>query len=218
MQNKSVFLLLLFCTMPLFAEKGLEMEDYNFSIYAGFGFSYYYDNMKINRYTATAVDQLSYWGFSGKAMWEPEHRLSVGLELGYYQLYEYNDVDNSKKRAIDTYCTPILLNINMRIIDNFSLGIGTGLVSLKNNIAYLNDKDVEHTKGITDSKIWSIANYSFSANYLLPMNKLLNMLNLENDDNHIIKRSFIGLESQYLWIGKTNDNMLTLQILLGYRL
>src|SRR5580704_5648714 len=55
-----------------------------FSVYAGVGPSYFFNNVIIGK------NQVNPWGyeFSARVMWEPEHSfLSLGIETGYFRLY-----------------------------------------------------------------------------------------------------------------------------------
>ncbi len=191
-----LFVYILFCgfaATPLHSQEANEKN--NFSMYLGLGKVYYFNNMEIQLPNQSYVEQNS-WGCSIKFMWESEHRLSVGLETGFYRLYTfyYNDKNNiyNELGSITTDYFPFFLNVNMRVIDNLSLGIGTGIVSLAN---FSVSDDWNYTL--------SLANYHALANYIFPIGKN--------------KKWQLGAEVRYLWIGKTNDHDLTYQALFGYR-
>ncbi len=208
MRYKYVLLYLLpFSVMPLFCN---DLNDTHFGIYAGIGKINYFDNMQVKNYIAKEVYvDKSNGGASLKFVWEPEHRISIGLETGFYRMYSFNYIDNLNEIYRYLYVRadyiPLFLNVNMRIINNFSLGIGTSAIILMNatdavldaeNRDYLSEIDIK-------SSTISMANYHVQANYIFPLGKN--------------KKWQLGAEVRYLWIGKTNDHTLTYQALFGYR-
>ncbi len=187
MLYRYIFVLFLIYTMPLFCQDTTATERH-FGIYTGVGWLHYIDNM-VRNVGYEPVTELNFACPTIKFMWEPEHRLSFGLETGFYRMYEIGYFWQEANKPLVADCVPIFININIDLGKNFYIGIGTGVAVLQNKInAY--------------SSAFSYANYQFSLSYRYPL----------------AKNWVIGGETHYIWIGKNNDNMLTLQALLGYKL
>ena len=155
-------LLLVFFNMVVFSQKNdskkVRLNHYTFTF--GAGWTHYINNLD---YGVQKIQQ-DFIGFSGKFYWEPEHRLSLGLETGYYKLFRITDQINSDMTIkIDRVVVPALLLIRMRIVDNVYLGAGMGL-------AFITNKTIGPGNTIT-TKVTSLSNYEISGSYTYPLNK-----------------------------------------------
>ncbi len=187
---KRLFILPLLILVLTGSLRSQSAERTYFGVYIGGGWLHYFNNMEIE--LGVPVDiQNDHACFSGKIMWEPGRRLSVGLESGYYPMYKYSESDNSEHSAASNF-VPILMNISMRVVDNFSVGLGTGMVILNN-----------HIEGVSnaDSRVMSMSNFHIMASYNYPLSR----------------NWTVGGEARYMWIGKTNDYNMSIQALLGFR-
>jgi hypothetical protein len=126
--------------------------------------------------------------FSGKLLWEPEYRLSIGVESGYYFIYSTNiKSENNSDEYMTTNLNviPLFLTLSMKVINHLEVNFATGWASLiyliKTNDSYEN---------MTIGQLYSMSDFSAGISYYFPINKSVD----------------IGAEIKYLYIGKT-DNM-----------
>lgn len=156
----------------------------HYSLNIGLGWTHYVNNLE------SGDDDIrqNFAGVSLRFFWEPEHRLALGLESGYYKLFKTkNQVTNDVYAEVDRVVIPMLLLVRMRIVDNVYLGIGMGLTQIRNQTIVENDKVI--------TKTLSLSNFEVSASYLYPMGK----------------RWKIGGEAKVFSFGNLNDWMYSLQ-------
>jgi len=191
-----IILLLLFMGPPVFsqtndslrAKRKLKLNHYSLTI--GLGWTHYINSLEIGKENAT----INSAGVSFKFFWEPEHRLSLGLESGFYRLYKvksktYTDIAGQATMS----AVPLLLIVRMRIVDHFHLSAGAGLALMFNKVTGIGDK--------ISSTILSLSNYQFSGSYIYPLKK----------------HWLIGGEFKVLNFGKSNDWMYSVQALCAIR-
>ena len=188
----AVFVLVIL-TLAAFSQKSdsVKLRLNHYSLTLGIGWSHYYNNLE---YGDKDIRQ-DFAGLSVKFFWEPEHRLSLGLESGYYHLFKVkyqlaNDVSAEVNRSV----VPFLLLVRMRIVDRFYLGTGMGL-------AVINNKVSGGSKEIL-TKTWSLSNYEFSGSYIYPLR------------HHLC----VGGEFKVFNFGNLNDWIYSLQVLCAFRL
>ena len=158
----SLTLVLVFFTMVLFSQKNdnvkVHLNHYTFTF--GMGWSHYINNLD---YGVQKIQQ-DFIGFSGKFYWEPEHRLSLGLETGYYKLFKITDQFHYDTTIhIDRSVVPMLLLVRMRIVENVYLGAGMGLAFITNKASGLNST--------ISTKTTSLSNFELSGSYIYPLSK-----------------------------------------------
>ena len=182
------------------------------ALFALAGYSQHADSIKVhlNHYTLTLgtgwthyINNLEYGnqhirqdfaGVSLKFFWEPEYRLSLGLESGYYHLFQVKDqLTPDLDVRVDRTIVPLLLLVRMRIIDNVYIAGGMGLASLTNRAS-------GGTQTIT-THVWSYSNYELSASYIYPLGKHWRL----------------GGEAKMFEFGSLDDWMYSLQIFCGLR-
>jgi hypothetical protein len=160
---KAIFtLVLIFFTMVVFSQQKdnvkVRLNHYTFTVGAGWthyvnNLEYGDDNMKNN-----------FAGASFKFFWEPEYRLSLGLETGYYKLFKItNQVNQDTTVEIDRSLVPFLLLVRMRIIDNVYLGAGMGMSFITNKASGAG-KEIKTTMN-------SLANFELTGSYIYPLSK-----------------------------------------------
>lgn len=170
---------------------GQEKRPYNFSVSAGAGWFYYVNTLKTQ---ASSVKQ-GHIGFSSRVLWEPEHRLSLGGELGYYTIYTVN-IDSTALNAsigeVSLSAIPILLCFKMRITPHFYVSGGQGMTVFFSNVK---------TPGSTiESTELSLSDLQLSAMYRKPVND----------------RFHIEAELKYFNFGKTEDYGFSVQAVVTY--
>jgi hypothetical protein len=188
-----IFLLILSAaTVGQAAKKDSTKVSLNhYSLTVGIGWSHYINTLEIGKDEATTNSL----GVSLKFFWEPEHRLSLGLESGFYRLYSvrsktYTDLTGQASMS----AIPLLLTIRMRIIDNFYLSAGAGLALMFNKVTGIDNK--------VTSTILSLSNYQFSGSYIYPLSR----------------HWLVGGEFKVLNFGKAADWMYTVQAVCAFKL
>jgi hypothetical protein len=161
-----------------------------YSISAGIGFVHYFNTLRIG---ADVVDENSL-GFNGLIMWEPEHRLALGFESGYYTFYSASRITPSGSTArVSLAAVPILLTIRMRVYKNFFVSTGTGVTILTSEANVLGS--------LAENSQTSFATFQATALYLKPIGKHFK----------------IGGEFKYLNVAKTEDSVMALNALVAYQ-
>jgi hypothetical protein len=181
---------LFFFSLALLAQQNQKRT--RFSVNGGVGLTRYVNTLEVG---ADLINQ-NHFGFSFRAMWEPEHRLAIGLETGYYTLYNLSKrpSKNSPLAAESSLAIiPILLNLRMRIVNNFYLTAGTGAAILLSETTALGNT--------ASSSQTSLSDFQASALYLRPINNRISW----------------GGEAKFLSIGKTEDNAFALQAIICYK-
>lgn len=181
-------LLILLLTPSVFAAKKdtAKVSLNHYSLAIGVGWAHYYNTLVIGKDEANTNSA----GISLKFYWEPEHRLSLGLETGFYRLYKVK----SEAGQVTMSAAPLLLNIRMRIVDHFYLSAGAGLAVMFNKVIGVGDK--------INSNVLSLSNYQFSGSYIYPLSKTWH----------------VGGEFKVLNFGKTDDWMYTIQAVFAVKL
>lgn len=164
----------------------------HYTLAVGAGWSHYFANMDL----VPARDvQKDFIGTSFRFMWEPEYRLSLGLETGFYRIFKVDSTltsEYSMKSRMNV--VPLFLVVRMRIVDNFYLSIAPGLAIQYSKITGIGPE-------IT-SKQFSMANFLICASYLYPLGK------------HFV----VGGEARAMYFGKTDDLMMSLSAVFAVKL
>lgn len=176
---RSLLALCLFCIVGV-PSQGQQKRPVNFSISGGMGYFLYVNTLKTQP-DKVVNDQI---GFSGRLMWEPEHRLSLGGEVGYYRIYTVK-IDSGKTNTpigeAKLSAIPILLCFRMRITPRLYFTGGQGLSVLVSRVTSF---------GTTiQSTQLSLADAQLSVVYRFPVGE----------------RFRFESEIKYLHFGKTQD-------------
>jgi hypothetical protein len=132
----------------------------HYSLTIGAGWTHYINNLE----NGDANMKNDFAGISFKFFWEPEHRLSLGLETGYNKLFRItNQVNQDTSVQIDRTLIPFLLLVRMRIINNVYLGAGMGISIISNKVSGAGQE-------IT-TKMTSLANFELTGSYIYPLSK-----------------------------------------------
>jgi hypothetical protein len=135
--------------------------------------------------------------FNLKLLWQPEHRLRIGIESGYNTLYSTNKIQtdsgslylNSRLNIV-----PLFLTLSMQMYKHLEASFSTGYASLLYNI----DSDQMEAK---TGNVMSKYNIAVGLLYNYPINNYLD----------------IGSEIKYLYIGQTFDKQLSFSVNFSYR-
>ena len=161
------------------------------SVYVSTGISHYINTLQIAPSRIGLKQNFSCSSF--KFMWEPEHRLSLGLETGYYKVYEVQLTEGKDINTASLSVIPILFCIQMRVFKNFFATVGTGV-----SIHY---SEVDYQGTHSESQTMAFSNLQFSAGYIYP----------------ITKQFGLGLKTQFLSENKTEDGIFSLQAVARYQ-
>ena len=179
-------MVLAFLSVVVYSQKNdsvkARINHYTFTI--GTGWTHYINNLEM----AGQNLQKDFAGVSLKFFWEPEHRLSLGLETGYYKLFmAKGQLTDNTTGQVDRSVIPILFLIRMRIIENVHLGVGTGLALITNKTVGGQQKVI--------TKTLSLSNFEISGAYIYPLSK----------------HWLLGGEVKLFHFGNTEDNIYSIQ-------
>jgi len=185
-----VALFLMLSSGTVLAEEGESI--YNLSASLGAGYGHFFNDFENVGSSEIRENNPS---FMGRIMWEPDNRLSLGLESGYYALFDVdnlpahtgNDVMHSTMNLV-----PIFLSVTMRVYDNFYASFASGY-SIMNYT-------VKSNEGTSEGSDLSLSNFSGSFSYLF---------NLGKDWD-------LGTELRYFRIGLTEDNYINLNVFIKF--
>jgi hypothetical protein len=184
---KTVFtLVLIFFTIGAFSQQkdSVKVRLNHYTLTVGVGWTHFINNLEYGDQNI----RKDFAGVSLKFYWEPEHRLSLGLETGYYQLFKVeNQLNADTLGQIRRTVIPLLLLVRMRIVDNFYLGAGLGMSIINNKVSGMGEKII--------TKTTSLANFELSGAYLYPLSK----------------HWLIGGEAKMFYFGNLSDWMYSLQ-------
>jgi hypothetical protein len=193
--KKLILLCLIGLTVPFMAlpqgNDSIPKSKSHYTLAFGAGWSHYFANMDL--VPARSVDK-DFIGMSFRFMWEPEYRLSLGLETGFYRVFKVDSVLSDKYTMRSRMnVIPLLLVVRMRIVDNFYLSVAPGIALETSKITGIGDE-------VTSSQ-WSFSNVEACASYLYPL----------------AKHWIVGGEARYLYIGKTDDHMLSVNAVIAVK-
>jgi hypothetical protein len=161
------------------------------SITVGNGISHYINTLNTNP-NRTALRQ-NFYCYSFRLMWEPEYRLSLGIETGYYKAYEVERIDNNRVSSASLAVVPILFRVQMRFFKRFYASASTGVSFHQASIDLLGNQSKSETMGFS--------NLQFSVGYIYPITKQFGM----------------GLETKFLSENKTEDMILMAEVVARYQ-
>jgi hypothetical protein len=160
---KTLFTLgLVLFSLSLFAQQkdSTKVRLNHYTLTVGLGWTHFVNNLE----NGDENIKNDFAGASFKFFWEPEHRLSLGLETGYYKLFRVtNQVNQDTSVQIDRSLVPFLLLVRMRIINNVYLGAGMGISLITNKASGAGQE-------IT-TKMNSLSNFELTGSYIYPLSK-----------------------------------------------
>jgi hypothetical protein len=190
MRLRVIVFLFSLVTISSFAQRQLA-QRHRFSVTGGVGWTHYINSLRIG--TQSAIED--HIGGSFKLLWEPEHRLALGFETGYYQFYVVERTSPINAQVVGKAMlsiVPIMINVRCRIVNNFYLSTGTGVALLLSRI--------EGVGGGIDSSQTSLSNFQLSGLYLQPIGTHWRA----------------GGEFKFLSVDKTEDDCLSLMAVVSF--
>ncbi len=156
-------LVLIFFTLVVFSQKkdSVKVRLNHYILTVGAGWTHYINNLD----NGDKNIKQDFAGVCLKFFWEPEYRLSLGLETGYYKLFTVSGEVGADATAVEVSrsVVPLLLLVRMRIIDNVYLGTGMGLALINNKVSGGGEKII--------TKTTSLSNFEISGAYIYPLSK-----------------------------------------------
>ena len=198
--NKAVFLAVAILTIlsinKSFAQINVKTEGAittkkSFDLSIGGGISNYlssFDPPPVN-----LQGSISKTGFAStiRLMWHPGYLLGVGFESGYYNFFSYRIKNNNIDGKVSLQSIPLLVVFSMTIVKKVNVYAGFGNNLLTSTLEY---------NGSVKSKVSSLGS-NIALSYTQPISKYLDL----------------SAEAKWLSAFKTNDNLLSLQVLLIWR-
>lgn len=159
------------------------------------GYGYY---LKSFVSTADEKSNLIRPGMRFRLIWQPEYRLRLGLESGYTSFYSVSKpvtVNNHEIRS-DLGVIPLFLYFGMNVYKNFDLTFSTGGSLLKYKIAD------SYSGANSGGRVLSFSNFNAGIQWHRPLSE----------------RVGAGAGINYLFIGKTRDSHLSVEVSLSWKL
>lgn len=195
MLNKRINITILGCLLFLLSVTDIRSQEtlYKVNITFGGGYSYYISSLQIDKLKKFQP------GFTTRIMWQPEHKLRVGIESGYQKLYslfregffspEYGTTDVDLRLS----AIPILLVFSMEIHPGVEIDAGIGEYIL---LTYVNSYNN------------TVVSYSFTNGFLLGGSYHFPLTNSLQ----------IGATFRWLYFSKIEDALTSLQFSVKYTL
>lgn len=181
MRNTVFIILLLFVSTVTQAQ---EVKPNNWSVGAGVGWFHYINTLDIGADLA----KTNHVGYTFRFTWEPEHRLAIGLESGYYTVYSIERPGGTAKLS----AIPLMFSFRLRVLPDLFLAGGPGMTIMYSDVTALGSS--------ANSSFLSMANLHVSAMYR----------------RKISDRFDLGGEIKFLNFGKTEDYGYSVQVVGAY--
>jgi hypothetical protein len=128
---------------------------HKFSVYAGAGPSYFFNNLVILK---DNVSNFKY-AISARFMWEPQHSfVALGFETGYYRLYTVNSTQ--PKAKVSNSSVPLMFVVSMKFSKKFYANWAMGQSITFNKVG-----DTDSSQYNFNAKTWSLSDFSATFGY-----------------------------------------------------
>lgn len=194
MRTKLYIVLLCFLSHFVIAQKTWNTRDSvarGVSVTVGTGISHYINTLQDDPNRTGLRQNFSCSSF--RFMWEPEHRISLGIETGYYKVYEVQLSESKQVNTASLSVIPILFRVQMRVFKGFYASAATGISIHHSLVNALGNR--------SDSETMAFSNLQISAGYIYP----------------ITKQFGLGLEAKFLSENKTEDMILSFEAVARYQ-
>jgi hypothetical protein len=168
------------------------LDAHRWTLYGGIGPNFYFNNLEVG---TDRVNEVNY-SFIARAMWEPEHRLSLGFETGYIRLYSIKGTTSALGDVnIANIAIPLQLVISMKFFKRFYGNFSLGQTILLNQVS-------SSKHGNFDATAISLGDFGATVGYKKPIND----------------RFYMGVELKGYYAAKLDDKNMSLLFMTGYRL
>ncbi|MEN9685695.1 MAG: hypothetical protein RLZZ28_1481 [Bacteroidota bacterium] len=184
--------LLLFCLMgtECIAQTKPREKKHHMVLYGGLGPNFYFNNLVL------AKDQVNEFNYttSVRLMWEPEHRLSLGVETGYNRLYTIKTTSgtNNEIRIVNS-AIPLHAVVSMKFFKQFYGCFILGPSIIQNKLS-------STLAGDNYASVVSLGDFGLAAGYRKKINNKIS----------------IGTELKWFLSTKLEDKNLSALFVMGY--
>ena len=195
--NKKYIVVILFVMTGLSLFGQYEEKSRALKLTLGGGYGYYF-----NTFTNVLDEDVknSRPSFSAKLMWQPEYRLRIGVESGYYEIYSTTRIETiSKTQKLTTNLNviPLFITLSMKTSKHFDINFATG-GAIMNYGVIVNKSKKSRIEGST----LSLSNFAAGFTWYLPLGE----------------RFEFGSEFKYLYLGKTRDSHVSAFLNFSYKI
>ena len=168
-------------------------KPHKFTIYGGLGPNYYFNNLDVGKQN---VNELNF-AFAARIMWEPEHKVSLGVETGYNRLYTWNATfpGNGGDIHVTNFVIPLMVVVSMKFSKYFYGNFNMGISFVHNDVTTDNFGEFNATNT-------SLGDFAASAGYR----------------RQISDRFYLGGELRGFYSSKLDDKNISLLFVTGYRI
>lgn len=188
-----LFTFILWHTVNLQAQGSTASRSLILNITGGYG---YY----IKSFVSTADEKVKLIrpGTGIRVIWQPEHRLRLGLESGYISFYSVsgNTTGNNGEFHSGLGVLPLFLYFGMKVDKNIDVTFSTGGALLRYRV------DDDSPAGVITSKEMSFSNFNAGIQWHRPLSD----------------RVEAGAVINYLFLGKTRDSHISAQFSVSVKL
>jgi hypothetical protein len=162
---------------------------YSLVLTIGLGGSTYVKETDFPAAGVTSISENSVQG-TVRLMWQPDHRLSLGLESGYVRFYRYSIDSDTSSGGVTLTAIPILITWGMPLAKRIKLFAGFGTYAMKT--------DLQGEKGVSSNTLslgWALA-----AAYNWPLTKKVDLsAELKWMSAAETRDAILGLQVQLIW-------------------
>ena len=194
-KNSIVVVLLVISSISVFGQYEARYRSLKLSL--GIGYGYYF-----NTFTNVPDEDVknATVSFNGKMMWQPEHRLRIGLESGIYEIYRttrIETINKLQKLSTNLKVIPLFLSVSMKTTKHLDLNFATGAAIL--NYEVMVNKSIQNR---IEGSTLSFSNFTTGFTWYIPLGD----------------RFTLGSEFKYLFLGKTHDSHVSAFLNLSYKI
>lgn len=188
-------MLLIMTSFSLSGQKEVRSRALKLTLGGGYG---YYFNTFTNVLDGDVINSRP--SFYGKLLWQPEHRLRIGFESGYYEIYSttrIETVDKTQKLTTNLNFIPLFLSFAMKMTKHFDINFATGGAIMNYGVMVNKSK-----KSRIEGQTLSLSDFTTGFTWYLPLGK----------------RCELGTEFKYLNLGKTRDSHVSAFLNFSYKI
>lgn len=188
-------ILLIMTSLSLSGQNEVRSRALKLTLGGGYG---YYFNTFTNVLDEDVINSRP--SFYGKLMWQPEHRLRIGFESGYYEIYSttrIETVNKSLKLTTSLNVIPLFLSFAMKTTKHFDINFATGVAIMNYGVIVNKSK-----KSLVEGHTLSLSDFATGFTWYLPLGN----------------RFELGAEFKYLYLGKTRDSHVSAFLDFSYKI
>jgi hypothetical protein len=172
-------------------------ENYRYlKLYISGGYGHFFNN-----FTNVTNDEvvINKPAFSAKLVWQPEYRLRVGIESGYYGMYSTSRIETNgatERLSAEMDLVPVFMTFSMNVSKHFDLNFGSGWAAMLYRVGIK-----KNSKNAVTGGTFSMSNYTAGITYFIPVGSRLEL----------------SAEGRYMYLGKTDDYYVAFGVGVAYK-